>query len=294
MTALNEIKPTLEEIKDKISQNDFKADEEHQFYELKRPQNGMPDIEDFIVTVVSFCNTLGGYLVIETGDLKKTTNWVNEHQWENSEQWRRNSLSRLNDKISMACDLSTNNKNYVVLSINRIESPFEFVNYDKNIFLRVGARKKKIAFENGDAALLKGIMEQRLISNSNRESAAFWEKFYGCCCVLFQKPELMDNTNSDSAANPVFKECCSMSINSQNITELRALRDLSIRLNVTADVKNAFALLISASDAVKAKRNKEVYTGFTLAEMYKNSGAASQSLSLEKTKEWLKHIKEAG
>ena len=85
-----------------------------------------------------------------------------------------------------------------------------------------------------------------------------------------------------------------MSINSQNITELRTLRELSIRLNVTPDVKDAFTLLISASDAVKARTKKETYTGFTLADMYKNSGAVSQNLSLEKTKEWLKHIKEAG
>jgi hypothetical protein len=290
MTALAEIKPTLDEIKSKISQNDIKTDEEPQFYELKEPTNGRPDIDDFIAVVVSFYNSLGGYLIIRTGDMKKTKKWVQEHAWESTEQWNKNSLSKI--KIGICCEYG---ENYVILNIDRAEHPFEFASCDKRIILRVGGRTKRIEFDEGDTVLLKSIMEQRLIANSHKEAAEFWEKFYEKCNTLFSNPALMDMSTPGIGHDPTFNECRSISINSQNIRGLHELHHISIQLNAPTDVKNALDKLISASDGVESRRKSKVCKLFTLAAQYNIELGGFQNLSLDKigkTKEWLKYIKE--
>ena len=155
--------------------------------------------------------------------------------------------------------------------------------------MRIGAHRKNIPFDDADVELLKSTMEQRLISNSDREAAKFWEKFCEVCAAL--NPTLLDPTTRGLGENPTFKESQSISINSQNIGWLHSLSALAISLNAEADVKNALELLISASDAV---RNRKTYPSFTLAQMMYNLSASSQNLLMEKTKKWLEHVKEGG
>lgn len=293
MTLL-EIKPTLDQIKNKIQAGGVVAHEENQFYELKTPTNGLPDTDDFIAAVVSFYNTLGGYIIIFTGDLQKTEMWCSERQWENTTQWKNNHLERINNKITPGGEYRYDGNDFVVLDVSRADEPFDFVSINQKIYLRTGARTKKVGFDEGETGLLKEVMKRRLISNGLRNAAKFWRDFYRDCFIIFSNPALLDNSTPNLLDNPTVKKIRSIGINSKDTETLKELHDMSIKLSAPGHVVSTLNELISANEAISKRQGVygHTYGMYQLIQMYKNRISDSeQTQNIKETGDWLESIR---